>query len=137
MKVYNSILSFFTRDTLKQFGKYITSGILSAALEYFLIIMLTEFAGFWYIVSNTIAMSGGFCLSFILNRYWSFKSYSKISRQLLLNGLLFLINLALSNALMYLLTGVTGLPYTMSKLIAMGIIAIWNFIIYKGVIFRK
>lgn len=100
-------------------------------------IMLTRFAGLWYITSNTIAMSCGFCLSFLLNRYWSFKSCDDYSRQLLLNGTLFLVNLAVSNFLIYLFTSITGLPYTISKLLVMGVIVMWNFIIYKKIIFRR
>ncbi|HHV99654.1 MAG TPA: GtrA family protein [Clostridiaceae bacterium] len=134
--MYNYIRSCLSFGTLRQFYRYIISGVLSAAIEYLFIIVLTEYMGLWYIASNTIGMTGGFCLGFFLNRYWSFKSNKSFVHQFFLYGTLFLINLILSNALLYFLTNIVHIKYTISKLFAMGLIVMWNFIIYKKLIFK-
>jgi len=134
--MYSHIRSCLSHGTLRQFCRYVVSGILSAVTEYFFIVVLTEYAGLWYITSNTTGMTFGFCLGFFLNRHWSFKSKSNFVHQIFLCGTLFLINLILSNAFLYLLTNIAGIKYAISKLFAMGLIVMWNFIIYKNHIFK-
>lgn len=126
-----------TRGALVQFKKYIISGLLSASLEYSLLLILTEIAGLWYILSNTIAYLGGFWLSFLLNRFWSFKSKDNFLRQLLLYVVLFVINLGLTNLVLYILTSIVGITYTISKVFVMGMVVLWNFIILKKIIYRE
>src|SRR5690606_27993612 len=98
--MHNYMRGYLSYGTLKQFYRYIVSGSLCAVLEYLFSIVLTEYMGLWYITSNSIGMTGGFCLGFFLNRYWSFKSRSSLIRQVFLYGTLFFINLILSNALL-------------------------------------
>jgi len=127
----------FTYKSLAQFGKYVVTGLLSAAAEFSLLYLLTEYAGLWYILSNTAGYTAGFLLGFIINRSWSFRSKGSIVRQFLLYGLLFLVNLLLSNVFMYLLTSAAGLPYMLSKVFVAGMIVLWNFTIYKKVIYTE
>ena len=136
LKENKYVSEFLSPKTLKQFAKYIITGVLSAGIELSLLYVITEFAGFWYIISNTIAYIGGFCVSFLLNKYWSFNSRENFGRQLIMYGILFLINLALSNTLLYLATSIIGIQYMISKVFVMGIIVLWNFIIYKKIIYR-
>lgn len=133
--------TLFTRITAGgtpvQFIRYLISGLLSAGAEFVLLILLTEYAGLWYIASNSIAFASGFWISFLLNRYWSFSSKKHFGRQLVQYSLLFIINLGLSTGFMYLLTTVAGLDYILSKVFVMGLIVLWNFIIYKKIIYRN
>lgn len=126
-----------SRKTLTQLGRYLATGLLAAALEYGLLILLTEYVGLWYIISNSIAYASGFAVSFLLNRYWSFQSRENIVKQFLQYAALFSLNLILNNVLMYLFTNTAGIPYTISKLIVMSMVVVWNFIIYKKVIYRR
>lgn len=129
--------SLISKKTLTQLGRYLATGLLAAALEYGLLILLTEYAGLWYIISNSIAYASGFAVSFLLNRYWSFQSRENIVKQFLQYAALFSLNLILNNILMYLFTNTAGIPYTISKLIVMSMVVGWNFIIFKKVIYRR
>jgi len=136
-KMHKFFSEFFTPGALFQFIKYIASGLLSAAAEYSLLIILTEYAGLWYLISNSIGYITGFWLSFLLNRFWSFKSRENFLKQLMLYSILFVINFILTNALMYLLTSYFGILYMVSKIFVMGAVVMWNFIIFKKIIYRK
>ena len=125
-----------TPKTLEQFIKYVITGGLSAGVELSLIYALKEFAHLAVVTANTAAYSGGFCISFLLNKYWSFNSKEHFVRQLLMYGVLFAINLSMSDGLMYLLTSTTSIHYMILKLFVMGIIILWNFVIYKKIIYR-
>lgn len=133
----NKLVSeLITQKTLAQFGKYLVTGGISAGTEFSLLILLTEYFKLWYITSNSIAYSSGFVISFLMNKYWSFNSRENFGRQLAMYGVLFFINLGLSTALMYLLTSVLGILYIISKIFVMGLIVLWNFLLYKKVIYK-
>jgi putative flippase GtrA len=132
---YNIIGSI--KGNFLQFLKYGISGGLAFILEYSSFFILNNLAGLWYVWSNSIAMTLGFVLSFLLNRYWSFKATSSNTlKQLLLYGILFGINLGISNLLMMLFIDALGIGSMISKFTTIGILMCWNFIIYKKVIFK-
>ncbi|HOJ11202.1 MAG TPA: GtrA family protein [Clostridiales bacterium] len=126
-----------SKDTIPQFLRYITTGGLAFILEYSTFYILSNLLDFWYIWANSIAMTLGFAISFILNRHWSFKSGANPVKQLILYGILFLINLGISNLLMLLFTGTMGIKPLISKIITIGILVCWNFVIYKKIIFKN
>lgn len=133
----NRILSdFLTPKALAQFKRYLITGFLSFGIEYSIFYILYDALKLWYIPSNSIAMVTGFVVSFLLNRFWSFQSKDNPYRQLLLYALLFVFNLAFSNLLMYLLSDIAGITPLISKVLVMGIIVVWNFILYKKIIYR-
>ena len=136
IKEHSFFSELFTMKALSQFGKYLATGSSAAVLEYSLLILLTEYVGMWYIISNSIAYFSGFWLSFLLHRFWSFKSQDPILKQLLLYILLFFINFTLTSLLLYTLTDMMGVYYMISKVFVMGSVVLWNFILYKKVIYR-
>lgn len=127
---------FREEDIRRQLRRYLITGSLSAGSEYLITYGLTQYVNTWYISSNTIGLTVGFWISFLLNKYWSFGSKQGTLRQLLLYFILFAFNLAASNVIIYLLTEMAGLYYMLSKLFATGLIILWNFVIYRKVIYR-
>lgn len=136
-KKLNWVYNFILTRVAGQFGRYTVTGLLAAGIEYSLLIILTELAELWYIVSNSIAYFAGFWVSFLLNKFWSFKSKGNFYRQLLLYIILFGINLVLTNGIMYFLTSIAGIPYMISKVFVMGCVVLWNFVIFKKVIYKN
>jgi len=124
------------KDLLRQMRRYLIIGLLSAGTEYIILYCLTNYKSIWYVSSNTIALTVGFWISFLMNKFWSFNSRRGILRQLLLYGILFAFNLVVSNTIIFLLTEKMGLYYMLSKLFATGVIVLWNFIIYKKIIYK-
>jgi putative flippase GtrA len=120
----------------QQLKRYLVSGFTAFGLEYMIFYLLYHTLGLGLIPSNTFAMIAGFITSFLLNRFWSFQSSGSAWRQLLLTGILFGVNLVLSNGLIYLLTDFMNMAPLVSKILVMGMIVAWNFILYKRVIYR-
>lgn len=127
---------FLTQGSLNQLAKFLTIGFLSFGTEFAILFVLTEYAKLWYIISNSAAFLISFWLNFYLNRQWSFKSSGRLNKQLTLYSMLFCINLLISSILMYTFTNVLGLNYLVSKVFVTGTIFLWNFVIYKKVIYR-
>lgn len=153
----------FSRDTLDQFKRYLITGLMSFGVEYFLFIMLLSYVlpsygnesfqklaalifkffgikmgelAFRTLTANTAVYIIVFWFNFLLNRYWSFKSKKAIGKQLRLYGMLFIFNLFAINGLIYFLTCVVGIIPEFSKILVMGAVISWNFVLYKKVIYK-
>ncbi len=136
IKEHRFFADFFAPDTFNQFIRYLITGFVSFATEITLLYVLTEYARLWYLLSNTIAYIVVFWLNFLLNKFWSFRSRENFRRQLWLYSMLFIFNLGAVSALMYLLTDVLHLYYLVSKVLVMGMVVTWNFVLYKKVIYK-
>lgn len=127
---------FLTEAGLAQLKRYLVTGFSTAALEISLLWFFKSILRFDEIMANTFALTIVFWFNFLLNRLWSFQSKEKLSRQLMVYGPLFLFNLGASNLMMYYAVKVIGIHFLIAKVIAIGVIVTWNFIIYKKVIFK-
>ncbi|HEX3027958.1 MAG TPA: GtrA family protein [Clostridia bacterium] len=131
------VSEFLEPKSLMQFAKYLVTGVLAAVTEYGLFILLKNYVGLWYMFANIPAYFAGFWISFLLNRFWSFNSKENFKKQLLQYFALFSINLCVQSILLYLLTGPAGIPSSISKIFVMGLIVLWNFIIFKKIIYKN
>lgn len=124
------------KDSMEQFLRYLVIGFSTFFLEYGIFRALLDLLHVYYLFANTAAYFISFWFNFMLNRYWSFKSTSDIKRQLMQYLVLFGINLAATNGLMFVMTGFLGIIPEISKILVMGAIVCWNFIIYKKIIYK-
>ncbi len=77
-----------------------------------------------------------FWISFILNRTWTFESKGNIKKQIFKYTVLFVFNLIIGNIIiMFFLTDIMGLGIFISPILKTAIIVIWNFYIYKWIIY--
>lgn len=84
-----------------------------------------------YLFANSVVFFFVFWFNFFMNRQWSFKSERKISKQLSVYLPLFVFNLFFTNTLLFIFSDYFGISPNISKIIVIGIIVPWNFIIYK------
>lgn len=128
---------YVKKGTLVQFVKYGISGCLSFVVEFSIYSGLTLlFPKITVLIPNSAAMFVSFWVSFLLNKYWSFKSPGSFMKQLTKFVILFFINLAASNLMLYFMVTVGGMNKYIAKLISIAVIVCWNFIIYKKVIYK-
>ena len=133
----NKIFAFFLEGkSKKQFIRYIIVGFSSFILEYLLFFTLFKVIGINELISNPIAIAVVFWFNYLMNRYWSFKSKSKLGKQLLLYLILFAFNTIISNLFIYIGIDLLNISPLISKVVIMGLIVIWNFVIYKKVIYK-
>jgi putative flippase GtrA len=100
--------------------------------------MVIDFGTTWLLkekvrVNKYIANSTGFILAatsnYIWNRFWTFHSEnSRIATEYLSFILISLAGLVINNLLLYFFTDKMKLNFYLSKLIAIGFVTIWNFI---------
>ena len=108
--------------------------------------MFVDFGTTWLLkekakANKYIANSSGFVLAatsnYFFNRVWTFHSHNEqiVTEYFSFFGIS-LIGLGLNNLIIYLLTEKLHLNFYLSKLFAIGVVTIWNFVMNYLVTFR-
>ena len=123
---------------VKRLTRFLISGGSAASTEYAVFILLyTTIGDRMLIVCQTISFICGFIVSYILNRNWVFKSDNKKKDELIRYSVLALINLILSNIIIWSLTYGLHATFWFAKFIVMALVATWNYIIFQKIIFNN
>jgi putative flippase GtrA len=127
-----------TRTTLLMLFRFGVSGVAAALTLFGTLYLLTEHAGLWYVHSVLIASVVSFFVSFGLQKLWTFRAQSAGATlpQLLAFVALFLANSAINAGLLYAMVEYLHAPYMAAEVLIAILIAIWNFVIMRYVIFR-
>lgn len=118
--------------------KYLVAGGTAYAVE------IGTFSLIYYIiqlnpaVANAISFFAGMSVSFALNKYWTFSSVGQKLRghiQLSQYVLLAIVNVVITSILIGVLID-GGIPGYIAKTLLIGMVAVWNFVIFKKFIFK-
>jgi putative flippase GtrA len=123
------------KNVIEQGGRYLLIGFSSAAIELVLFYILYEVLGLYVVAGNITAITVATAFNFIMSYSWTFKSASSLPRSLGIYLLLFAFNQLFSNFAIVWLIGL-GLPSMLAKIITMGCIVLWNFVLYRKVVFK-
>jgi len=117
--------------------RYLVGGSISTLIPIITLFILKEYVGLYYLTSSTIACSVGILTSFTIQKFWVFGDKRKeiVGRQFVVFLIFALINISINGAMMFLLVEKIGLWYMLSQLITVAIIAMWNFFLYRYLIF--
>jgi putative flippase GtrA len=108
----------------------------SFLLEYGSFYILLDLYDVNYLIANSIVYSTVSAINFTLNRLWTFRSTNNLRLQITLYLSLLMFNFIASNVMLYILTGLLHIPPLWSKIGVMVMVVLWNFVIYKKVIYR-
>lgn len=112
-------------------------GSSSACLDFCIFTLLTSFTGIHYLIANCISVTCGLTNSFILNRKYNFKVTDKTAKRAALFYTVGLIGLTISSVLLYLFFEIFGMPRPISKVLAIILEVILQFLANSLVTFRK
>lgn len=112
-------------------------GSSSALLDFLIFTLLTEVFGVYYLVANCISVTCGLTNSFILNRKYNFKVTDKTLKRAIMFFVVGYCGLALNSTLLYVFINYVHLATPISKLCAMAIEVLLQFVVNSLVTFRK
>lgn len=122
-------------SALHQMGRYLIVGLLSAGVEYASFAVMLELLSVDISFSSPASLLISTVFNFILSSTWSFKGSSNIARSALLYCLLLAFNMAFSSFGGSMLVSI-GVPGLFAKLVTMACVVLWNFVLYRKVVFR-
>jgi putative flippase GtrA len=117
--------------------RFLVIGGFSAILEIVLLVLLVEWIGLGYLLSNSIAFLVVNMINFLLSKYWVFAAGTrKKGVEIGLFYFVVLIGLALNQAVMFILVEFMSFDYKISKVAAILVTVIWNYFGKKNLVFK-
>ena len=122
------------RTLMGQLWRYGATGLANTALGYGLIMVCVYALGSSIIVANLVGYGAGWCLSYALNKRWTFQHAGSVGRSalgfLVLVALAFVGNLAVTIALTR-----AGLPYPAAQILGTACYSVAVFAGLKWMVF--
>jgi putative flippase GtrA len=110
---------------LFKFGVVGASGVV---VDFGVTWLLKERIGLNKYVANSTGFACAVLSNYMLNRIWTFESHDpNVAIQFGKFAVIALIGLLLNNGMIYLLTERQGMKFYPSKLLATGVVMLWNF----------
>jgi len=119
--------------------RYLISGASAVAIDLVLLFVLVHFFHMWYLLAAVIAFIAAVAVSFVMQKFFTFNDYTKggIGRQTVFYLGLQVFNIFFNTLLMYVGVDLLGIPYLMSQILISVAMAIYNFLIYKHLVFAS
>jgi putative flippase GtrA len=121
-----------------QFIRYIIVGVLSAILELLLLIFLVEVGRISYLRGNVFAFFFVQIINYVLSGYWVFQTKGNKKRIEFPVFMVFVILGFLINQVgLWFFVEKMEIKYEVSKVIAITLVVIWNFVTRRLIVFKK
>lgn len=126
------------REKAFKIFRYLVSGGSAAVVHIAMLFVFVEFFHLWYVLGSVFAFLIAFVVSFLLQKFWTFKNTNKdgIHKQATVYFIVAVINLGLNTLFIYLAVEFLNLHYILGQIVASGLIAISSFFIYSKFIFH-
>ncbi len=124
-------------EQLRQFVLYGAISVAALAVDYGLLIFLTEYVGIYYLVSASISFLAGMFLVYVASISYIFDERRLSSRSVELTGFVAigLAGLLLNGLLLWAITTGTPLSYQLAKLPTAGIVFLFNYVARRNLLF--
>lgn len=116
-----------------QFLKFGVVGAIAFAIDYALLIFLTEVFQIPYLISATISFTVSVVFNYLASMRYVFSSKENMSRrrEFVIFVVLSIIGLLLNNLFLWIGVDVFYIDYRVSKIVVTGLVMLWNFITRK------
>ncbi|MBM6682355.1 MULTISPECIES: GtrA family protein [Collinsella] len=118
---------------LAQIVKFGIVGVIAFAIDFGVLVFLTEVFGLNPVVSATISFIVSVIFNYLASMRYVFSHREGMSRQreFVIFVVLSAVGLGINDALMWLGTEVVTLDYRLVKLVATAVVMVWNFVTRK------
>ncbi len=125
--------SALTKPAVQQFSKFAVVGIISFAVDWALLVALTEFLHVDYLVSTSISFIVSVALNYALSMKYVFTHRDDMSRkrEFTIFAILSAIGLGLTDVLMFVGVTVLNIAYQLTKVLATFCVTWYNFFTRK------
>ena len=109
--------------------RYIFAGGLATGSNLLILFICVHYFHLWYLSGTIIAFCGGIIISYILQKYFTFKDYSKekIHKQFSIFFIFNIVMLGVNTLLIYLFVDIFGIWYMASQALSSLITAFINY----------
>lgn len=120
------------KKLFNQILKFGIVGVLAFIIDYSLLYILTEFCGIYYLYSSIVSFIVSLIFNYIASIKWVFDVNKKQTvKEIIIFAALSVIGLGINQLVMYCMVELLNIYYMFSKIVATGIVMVWNFITRK------
>tara|TARA_B100000900_G_scaffold304853_1_gene263479 strand:- start:304 stop:699 length:396 start_codon:yes stop_codon:yes gene_type:complete len=118
-------------DLINLLFKFSIAGIAGVCTNFIFTVFFKEFLHLNKFLSNTLGIVIALILNFFINRNWTFSVTNQLlDFQLFKFSIIVLVSIILNHFIVYLFTSKINFNFYYSKLIAVAIVFIWNFVMH-------
>ncbi|MDD4706454.1 MAG: GtrA family protein [Bacilli bacterium] len=122
----------------KQIFKFLIVGGIAFLIDYALLYILTEYCNIYYLVSSVISFTISLIFNYIASIKFVFETDKKDSQKHFIIFIIgSIIGLGINQLVMYVMVELMNVYYMLVKIVATGIVMVWNFITRKIFIEKK
>ena len=111
-----------------QFIKFCVVGGTGVVVDFGITFLFKEKLKLNKYIDNSLGFMAAASTNYLLNRWWTFRSHDpEVAQQYVQFVGISAIGLILNNIIIYLLNDKARLNFYLSKLIAIGLVTLWNF----------
>lgn len=120
-------------NLLKQLIKFGIVGVISTLLDYGLMILFTEIFGIYYLLSSTLSYAISLVFNYFASMKYVFHGREGVSKakEFLIFTVLCLLGMGLNQLVLWLIVELLAIDYRISKILATGVVMVWNFVTRK------
>ncbi|MBW6460249.1 MAG: GtrA family protein [Bacteroidales bacterium] len=119
----------YSRAFLFKFVKFGIVGFSGLFVDFGITYICKEWLKIQKYVANSIGFTAAATSNYVLNRVWTFKSQDpNIALEYTEFLLISLVGLGLNNLILWIIHSRLGINFYLSKLFAIGVVTIWNFL---------
>lgn len=121
------------KKLIAQFMKFGIVGVIAFAIDYGVMIFLTEVFGVPYLISTTISFVVSVIFNYFASMRFVFKRKDDMSRrrEFIIFIVLSVCGLGINDLLMWLMVDSLYIDYRLSKIVVTVVVAVWNFVTRK------
>ena len=128
--VHLFLLLFACNSRFLKFAKFCTVGAIGAVINLAVLYGLTEGLGVWYIVSAAVAAAVAVTSNYFLNKVWTFRYATSGRTAVAVTYTKFItvsiFGMGINLVVLYLLVDRLNIWYISSQIIAISVVAVWN-----------
>ena len=111
--------------------KFSLSGVLGVSINFLITFILKDKLNLNKYVSNTTGLSIALFVNFLCNKYWTYGNYNTtISNEIIKFIIVIIISAILNHLIVYYFNSVKNIRFYYSKIIAVIVLFVWNFIMH-------
>lgn len=117
--------------------RYLFSGGSAFATNIISLFILVQFFHIWYLLAAIVSFVAAIYVSFMMQKFFTFNDYGKekIRQQQVFYFGIQIFNLVVNTLLMYISVELFNISYLISQVVIAGAMAIYNFFVYKYLVF--
>lgn len=135
---FNTLFREKTTNIFIQFFRYIFVGGFAFVVDAAVLWICEKFMH--YMLAAAIAFAAGLAANYILSVLFVFSESKQVqnkAKEFIVYAIIGIIGLAITEAVMYLLTDVCNFYFMFSKIFAAAVVLVWNFAARKKILYSK